>query len=132
MSLYQRSPSPSIAMGKWPTDVVPSLMWCPSINGCTSPVATVGARDTRAVATSPHNNDGPLDISCPLLLAPTIAMVLLTSGTHCYCGGTWWGMIATSLHSSDEMSNTSNPLLLAPTVATVFSTSSACCYSRGT
>jgi hypothetical protein len=59
-------------------------------------VATIGARGMSLIATSPHSSDESSDISGPLLLAPTIVMVLPTSAARCYYGGTWWGPVATS------------------------------------
>jgi hypothetical protein len=80
----------NVAMDKWPTAAVPSLLWCPSSDGCTSPVATMG-HVTHTIATSAHNSDEPSDISGSLLLPPTMATGYLTLEYCCYYGGTCHG-----------------------------------------
>jgi hypothetical protein len=101
---------------------------------CCCPIATVGARGTRAVAASAHSSDGLPDISGPLLLSPTIAMGDMASDDHCYCWARGTCVGAPSAHSSDGSSNTSGPLLLPPIVATCDMTLDDRCYcwSRGT
>jgi hypothetical protein len=42
-----------------------------------------GARGTHVGATSAHTNDGPSDISGPLLLPPTVATGDMTSNDRC-------------------------------------------------
>jgi hypothetical protein len=56
-----------------------SLLFHRYCDGRASPVAIVGARDTRAVATSPLSSDESSGISSLLLLALTITMSSLTS-----------------------------------------------------
>jgi hypothetical protein len=59
------------------------------------------ACDTCVVADSAHSNDGPYDISGPLLLPPTIGMNSMTLEDHCYCGACGTRVGATSACNTD-------------------------------
>jgi hypothetical protein len=77
-----------------------------------------GARDTRAILTSPNSSDGSSDISGSLLLPSTVGMDYMTSDDRCYCWTHGTRVVATSPHSSDGRSDISGLSALAPTVAT--------------
>jgi hypothetical protein len=78
-------------MGKRHVAAVPSLLWWASSDEHVSHVATMGARGTGVVATSPHNSDGPSNISGLLRLVPKVVMGFPTSAIHYYCGSMWHG-----------------------------------------
>jgi hypothetical protein len=125
--LYSNSPYPSVVTGKRPAAAVPLLLWCPSSNGCTSPIATVGHVVHTLLLLAPTSViDTLTSWTVPtmghvahtrLLLAPTAVMGTLTSVDRCYC----W----TRAHAW---------LLLAPIAMTGILTSVYHCYywTRGT
>jgi hypothetical protein len=87
-----------------------------------------GARGMCVGATSAHSNDGPSDISGPLLLQPKIAAGYMTSVDHCYYRACDTHAGAISTHNSDGPSDISGPLLLQHTVTSGVLTSVACRY----
>jgi hypothetical protein len=74
-----------------------------------------GARGTRAISTSPNNNDGSSDISWSLLL-PFTVVTGMTSDDHYYYWAYDTRAVTTSPHGSDARSDNSCLSLLVPTV----------------
>jgi hypothetical protein len=113
---------PSVAMGKWPATAVPSLLLCPSSNGCASPIATVehvahaqlllaptlvmGTLTSWTVATMGHVAHAWLLLA---LIAVTDTLTLVDRCYYWICGTR---TIAASTHNSDGHSNISGSLLL--------------------
>jgi hypothetical protein len=112
----------SVVMGNRPAATVPSLLWCPSSNGCVSPIATLGHMTDTRLLLPPTSATGTLTsrtvatmghvAHARLLLAPTAAMNTMTSVDRCYCSTGGTRTVAASTHISDRHSDISGPLLL--------------------
>jgi hypothetical protein len=123
--LYSNSPYPSVVTGKRPAAAVPLLLWCPSSNGCTSPIATVGHVVHTLLLLAPTAVMGTLTsvdrcycwtrAHAWLLLVPIAMTGILTSVYHCYYWTRGTRTIAASAHSSDGHSDMSGLLLLLDT-----------------